>query len=66
MHLTQKQLYKKMKFLEKYYPVILAFLSFLLSVYLWFIGQKDEGMFVGIWVPSILALGIFIRVVKND
>jgi len=66
LHLTQKQLYKKMKFLEKYYPVILAFLSFLLSVYLWFIGQKDEGMFVGIWVPSILALGIFIRVVKND
>tara|TARA_B110000037_G_scaffold59264_1_gene72484 strand:+ start:52021 stop:52188 length:168 start_codon:yes stop_codon:yes gene_type:complete len=55
-----------MKFLEKYYPVILAFLSFLLSVYLWFIGQKDEGMFVGIWVPSILALGIFIRLVKND
>ena len=61
--------YKKismMKFTEKYYPVILAFISFLLSVSLWFNGQKDEGMFVGIWVPSILSLAIFIRLVKND
>ena len=55
-----------MKFLEKYYPVVLAFISFLLSVSLWFNGQKDAGMFVGIWVPSILSFAIFIRLVKND
>ena len=38
-----------------------AFLSFLLSVNLWFgvIGGADReaGLFVGLWVPSILALG---------
>ena len=34
-----------------------AGISFLLSVYLWFDGQKDQGLFVGIWVPSILSLG---------
>jgi hypothetical protein len=34
-----------------------AGLSFLLSVYLWFGGNKDQGVFVGLWVPSILALG---------
>lgn len=35
-----------------------AGLSFLLSVYLWFIvGNKEQGVFVGLWVPSILALG---------
>jgi len=34
-----------------------AGISFLLSVYLWFGGQKEEGVFVGLWVPSILALG---------
>lgn len=34
-----------------------AFISFVLSVYLWFGGQKDEGLFVGMWVPSILSLG---------
>lgn len=36
-----------------------SFLSFLLSVSLWFLGFRDEGVFVGIWVPSILAAGIF-------
>jgi hypothetical protein len=34
-----------------------AFLSFLLSVYLFFTGSRDQGIFVGIWVPSILSLG---------
>jgi hypothetical protein len=34
-----------------------ATISFLLSVFLWFNGQREEGQFVGIWVPSILALG---------
>jgi hypothetical protein len=37
--------------------LIAAFLSFLLSIVLWFTGHHDEGLFVGIWVPSILALG---------
>jgi hypothetical protein len=39
-----------------------AFLSFLLSVTLWFTGNRDEGMFVGLWVPSILAAGAFLLV----
>jgi hypothetical protein len=38
-----------------------AFLSFLLSVALWFgvfgDADRDAGLFVGLWVPSILALG---------
>ena len=38
-----------------------AFVSFLFSVYLWFQGQREEGLFVGIWVPSILSLGSFLR-----
>jgi hypothetical protein len=53
-----------MKFLETYYPIILAFLSFLFSVSLWFSGLKDEGMFVGIWVPSILGLANFFNTKK--
>ena len=31
--------------------------SFAFSVYLWFSGSRDEGVFVGIWVPSILSFG---------
>jgi hypothetical protein len=38
-----------------------ALLSFLFSVLLWFTGKKDAGMFVGLWVPSILAFGGFVR-----
>ena len=34
-----------------------AFVSFVLSVSLWFAGNHDQGIFVGLWVPSILALG---------
>ena len=46
---------------EIYYPITLAFISFLYSVTLWFTGNKLEGIFVGIWVPSILAFSIAIR-----
>lgn len=34
-----------------------ALVSFLLSVGLWFSGHEEQGMFVGLWVPSILSLG---------
>ncbi|HEX2371395.1 MAG TPA: hypothetical protein VHI33_02145 [Solirubrobacterales bacterium] len=37
-----------------------ALLSFVLSVFLYFGGDEIEGIFVGIWVPSILALGAFL------
>ena len=37
-----------------------AFLSFLLSVGLWFTGNREEGLFVGIWVPSICSAGALI------
>jgi hypothetical protein len=33
-----------------------ALLSFGLSVSLWFSGHEQQGIFVGLWVPSILAL----------
>lgn len=34
-----------------------AGLSFLMSVYLYFSGDALRGIFVGLWVPSILAAG---------
>jgi len=37
--------------------IIAAGASFLLSIYLWFGGNKDQGAFVGLWVPSILSFG---------
>ena len=55
-----------MIFLEKYYPVILAFLSFLYSVTLWFSGNELEGLYVGLWPVTILAFAIVIRQRRND
>jgi asparagine N-glycosylation enzyme membrane subunit Stt3 len=39
-----------------------AFASFVASVALWFLLSHDYGLFVGIWVPSILALWVGVRV----
>ena len=39
--------------------LIAAFASFVLSVTLWFVGARQYGLFVGLWVPSILAAGAF-------
>jgi len=46
------------------YPFLAgAFLSFLASVSLWFLFSHEYGLFVGIWVPSILSLWVGVRVV---
>lgn len=37
--------------------LVAAFASFVLSVTLWFTGSHDQGIFVGLWVPSILSFG---------
>lgn len=42
--------------------LLAAFASFVASVSLWFLVSNDYGMFVGIWVPSILALWVGVRV----
>jgi hypothetical protein len=55
-----------MIFLEKYYPVILAFLSFLYSIYLWFSGNQLEGIYVGLWPVTILAFAFVIRQRRNQ
>lgn len=34
-----------------------ALVSFVLSVWLWFAGDRERGLFVGLWVPSILSAG---------
>ncbi len=47
----------KKQTLGKILVLVAAFLSFLFSVGLWFNDQRDEGIFVGIWVPSILSFG---------
>ncbi len=40
--------------------LLAAFVSFVLSVVLWFGGNEEQGIFVGLWVPSILSLGALV------
>ena len=43
-----------------YFTILaVAFAAFILSVTLWFTGSHEQGIFVGLWVPSILAFGAF-------
>ena len=37
--------------------LVAGFLSFLLSVFLYFLVDEQQGIYVGLWVPSIWALG---------
>jgi len=50
--------------------LLAAFLSFLFSISLWFgfgmPANKDAGLFVGLWVPSILAAGSYFRRALQD
>ncbi len=36
--------------------------AFAISGFLWFNGQKEEGLFTAVWVPSILCFGIYFKV----
>ena len=48
---------------------IAAFLSLIFSEILYFKGEKADGTFIGLWVPSILAFGIYLKLInrsKND
>lgn len=39
-----------------------AFVSFVLSVTLWFLVDREVGLFVGLWVPAIHSLGVLVLV----
>ncbi len=48
---------------------VAALLSLIFSELLYFQGDKEDGTFIGLWVPSILAFGIYLKLInttKND
>ena len=44
----------------KFAFLIAGFISFLLSVSLWFFVDREYGLFVGLWVPAIHSLGTLV------
>ena len=58
--------YTKRIRLAKALILLAAFLSFVLSVALWFSGDRERGLFVGIWVPSICSAGALLLAGGRD
>ncbi len=52
--------------LADYLVLTAAGISLLFSIYLWFFSNKEQGLFVGLWVPSIISLGVYFRVVLGS
>lgn len=46
--------------------LLAAFVSFVFSVSLFFLSDETQGIFVGLWVPSILSLGAFIAPARRS
>ncbi len=46
--------------------LVAAFLSLIASVVLYFAGNENEGIFIGLWVPSILAFGALLVPAGRD
>jgi hypothetical protein len=45
---------------------IAAFCSLIFSEILYFNGEENAAIFIGIWVPSILAFGIYLKLITNQ
>lgn len=41
-----------------------AFLSLIFSEILWFTGEENAAIFVGLWVPSILGFAVFFKLLN--
>lgn len=45
---------------------ISAILSLIYSEILFFSGNVNQAIFIGLWVPSILAFGIYLKLIIKD
>lgn len=58
-------MFKKFTMADKFLFVA-ALLSLIFSEILYFNGYKIDGAFIGLWVPSILAFGIYLKLLKTN
>ncbi len=43
-----------------------ALVSLIFSEALWFSGDQQHAIFVGLWVPTILCFGIYLKLLKHN
>lgn len=58
-------MFKKFNLTDKLLFVA-AFLSLIYSEALFFNGNANQAIFIGIWVPSILCFGIYLKLLNNN
>jgi lipopolysaccharide export LptBFGC system permease protein LptF len=44
--------------------LFLAFISLIVSEMMWFTGEKQGALFIGLWVPSILGFAIYLKLLR--
>jgi hypothetical protein len=58
---------QRRRVLSKLLFLVAGTASFLLSVYLWFVLEdRETGLYVGLWVPSIFSLGALVVSWEGD
>lgn len=46
--------------------LLAALLSLVFSEVLWFKGEREAAIFIGLWVPSILGFAILLKLINNQ
>jgi len=62
--LKQNKMFKKFN-LTDVLLFIAAMSSLIFSEVLFFNGNTDQAIFIGLWVPSILGFGIYLKIINN-
>ena len=45
--------------------LLAVFIAFATTAFLWFTGQREEGLFTATWIPSILSFTIYFKVITR-
>ena len=53
-------------FLKVYYPIVIAFIAMLYSIYLGLSGDKESALYSAHWPATILLFAIALRQRRND
>lgn len=56
---------KRLSIIDKI-MLLLAFMSLIFSEIMWFQGEKEGALFIGLWVPSILGFAIYLKLLKIE
>lgn len=46
--------------------MLLSLACLIFSEMMWFRGEREGAIFVGLWVPSILGFAILLKLIKNE